>query len=105
MGPILFVLYINDLPEAVQSDIYLFADDTKILRQITSRDEACKLKEDVDSLELWSHKWLLSFNPYKCHVLSLGRFENIKHMHRYNIYEEELDHVFEKKRPRHYYRL
>ena len=97
LGPILFVLYINDLPEEVQSDIYLFADDTKILRQITSREDACKLQEDVDSLERWSRKWLLSFNPDKCHVLSLGRFENIKHTHRYNIYESELEHVFEEK--------
>ena len=40
---------------------------------------------------------MLSFNPDKCHVLSLGRFENIKHAHRYNIYESELEHVFEEK--------
>ena len=39
----------------------------------------------------------IKFNPSKCHVLSLGRFENIKHTHRYSIYGAELEHVFEEK--------
>ena len=38
-----------------------------------------------------------SFNPDKCHVLSLGKFENIIHAHRYIIYGEELEHLFEEK--------
>ena len=95
LGPLLFVIYINDLPENVNSDVYLFADDTKILRQVSSADDAINLQNDLDSLMRWSDDWLLKFNADKCHVLTLGKFENIKHTHRYEVYGEEIDHVFE----------
>ena len=97
LGPILFVIYINNLPEAVRSEVFLYADDTKILHQITSKDDALTLQSDLDSLELWSKKWLLEFHPDKCHVLTLGKFDNIKHTHRYSICKHELEHVFEEK--------
>ena len=87
----------NDLPEAVKSEVFLFADDTKIVRTITTREEACILQNDIDSLERWSQKWMLNFNVDKCHVLTLGKFENTKHTHRYKIHEYELEHVFEEK--------
>ena len=55
------------------------------------------LQSDIDSLEAWSRKWLLCFNPKKCHVLSLGKLENTRYTMRYKIYESELEHVFEEK--------
>ena len=94
--PVLFVIYINDLPDAVNSSKFLFADDTKILRQITRHDSE-SLQNDLDSLEDWSERWLLRFNPDKCHVLTLGKFENIMHTHRYKIYGTEIEHVFDEK--------
>ena len=97
LGPILFVIYINDLPDEVNSSVFLFADDTKIFNQIKSFGDACMLQQDLDSLECWSQKWLLRFNTDKCHVLTLGKFENIMHTHRYKIYGKELQHVFEEK--------
>ena len=45
----------------------------------------------------WKHKWLLKFNPEKCHVLTIGKFEHIRHTERYHLYGNELDHVFEEK--------
>ena len=93
LGPVLFVIYIHDLPETVQPDILLFADDTKVMRTITIREDSCSLQSDVDSLQ----QWLLNFNVDKCHVLTIGKFENIKYTHRYRIHECELDHVFEEK--------
>ena len=97
LGPLLFVLYINDLPDVVKSNILLFADDTKIFHQVKSRNDALLLQEDVNKLEQWSDKWLLRFNTNKCHVLTLGKLENIQHTHRYTLYDDELDHVFEEK--------
>ena len=66
LGPILFVIYINDLPEAVESEAYLFADDTKIFRVINSLDDQHILQNDLVKLENWSDKWLLKFHPEKC---------------------------------------
>ena len=56
LGLILFVLYINDLPKEVQSEVYLFADDT---RAIKSKDH--QRLQDLLKLQEWSDKWLLNF--------------------------------------------
>ena len=97
LGPLLFVIYINDILDNVKSDGLLYADDTKLFRCITSKQDAQALQSDLDELEDWSRKWLLSFHPDKCHVLTLGKFENIQHTERYKIYDKELDHVFDEK--------
>ena len=97
LGPLLFVIYINDLPEALNSDSFMFADDTKLFRTITSKCDALVLQSDIDALQSWSNKWLLRFNSDKCHVLTLGKFENIRYTHRYKLNQHELEHVFEEK--------
>ena len=63
LGPFLFILFINDLPDGVKSDVYLFADDTKIVRNITDGEEI--LQDDLENLENWSNTWLLKFHPEK----------------------------------------
>ena len=97
LGPLLFVVYINDLPEVVKSNILLFADDINIFVQVKSIEDSLLLQRDIDALERWSTTWLLKFNIDKCHVLTLGKIDNIMHTHRYKLYKEELDHVFEEK--------
>ena len=97
LGPLLFVVYINDLPDVVKSNILLFADDTKIFLQVKSIEDSILLQKDIDALERWSTTWLLKFNIDKCHVLTLGKIDNIMHTHRYELYKDELDHVFEEK--------
>ena len=97
LGPLLSVLYINDLPDTVQSNVLLFADDTKIFNQVSSIDDALVLQNDIDALNRWSDRWLLKFNTDKCHVLTMGKFERIMHTHRYTLYGDELEHVFNEK--------
>ena len=72
LGPVLFVLYINDLPDVVENEVYLFADDTKIYSQINNVTDAQSLQSDLSKLHDWSEKWLLMFHPEKCKVLHLG---------------------------------
>ena len=97
LGPILFVIYINDMLDSISSEGLLFADDTKVFRQICSEDDSLELQSDIDKLEAWTKIWLLRFNADKCHVLTMGKFENIRHTHRYRIGGKELEHVFEEK--------
>ena len=95
LGPILFVIYINDLPDSINSDTLMFADDTKIMRCIMSEEDSLSLQQDVHELEKWSDRLILRFNADKCHVLTVGKIENIKHTHNYELFEKQLDHVFE----------
>lgn len=97
LGPILFIIYINDILDNIESEGFLFADDTKIFKTILSKEDAEVLQSDLGSLEAWSNEWLLRFNPKKCHVLSLGKLENTRYTMRYRIYDSELEHVFEEK--------
>ena len=66
LGPLLFVVFINDLPDCVTSEAFLFADDTKIFREIHKEDDRKELQIDLDLLDKWSKDWLLKFHPQKC---------------------------------------
>ena len=74
LGPLLFVIYINDLPEVVHKDshVFLFADDTKVFRKISSPEDNRKLQIDIDNLLKWSETWMLKFHPDKCVSMSIG---------------------------------
>ena len=73
LGPLLFLIYINDLDDTVGSNILKFADDTKIFRKVRSGQDSQVLQEDLDSLVRWSEKWQMSFNQDKCKCLHIGR--------------------------------
>ena len=73
LGPLLFVIYINDLPRGLKTVAKMFADDTKVYVRSDTMEGAKNLQEDIDSLQNWSDKWLLRFHPDKCCVLKIGR--------------------------------
>ena len=73
LGPVLFVCFVNDMPEAVQGLIRMFADDTKVFSQSNSTDCCRKLQNDLESLQAWANKWQLRFNAGKCKRMHLGR--------------------------------
>ena len=74
LGPILFVIYINDLPEVVDQDsyVYLFADDTKVFRRINTNNDRLILQNDISELTEWSRIWLLKFHPDKCVAMNVS---------------------------------
>ena len=69
LGPVLFVIYINDLPECVKSNVFLFADDTNVFREIKDDSDVSFIQSDLNELFKWSETWLLKFHPDKCKVL------------------------------------
>ncbi|KAI8480560.1 hypothetical protein Bbelb_416830 [Branchiostoma belcheri] len=73
LGPILFVIYINDLPEAVASGIKIFADDSKLYKTVHDKTGEDALQQDLNTVGEWSQAWQLLFNVTKCKVLHLGR--------------------------------
>ena len=75
LGPLLFLIHINDLPERVKSQVRLFADDCLLYRVIRKIEDQLLLQEDLKALEEWASTWGMSFNASKCYVMSLARQE------------------------------
>jgi hypothetical protein len=72
LGPILFLIYINDFPESLtHSKLRLFADDSIIYKEITCQVDCKKLQSDLDAAARWETDWLMAFHPDKCTVLTI----------------------------------
>lgn len=72
LGPLCFLIFMNDLEINIISEISKFADDTKMTSKVGSDEEIQKLQEDLDKLMDWSDKWKMSFNVDKCSVMHIG---------------------------------
>ena len=93
LGPILFLIYINDLPEYIKhSRIRLFADDSMIYRQIKSQSDCLKLQEDLEAAIKWEQDWLMSFHPDKCNIMNITTKRNPIHFY-YNMHGHILESV------------
>ena len=74
LGPILFLAYINDLPEQVKSRVsFFFAEDTALYLTISSTTEREALQTELASHEKWEKMWDMQFNPSKCQVLQITK--------------------------------
>jgi len=69
----LFLLFINDLPDSVRSTVKIYADDTKVYRVINDIEDCVILDEDLDKLTAWARTWQMSFHPEKSFVLRVGK--------------------------------
>ena len=73
LGPLLFILFINDLPDCLKSSVKIFADDLKLIANLSDKTV---IDNDLKSLEDWEGKWLLEFNSEKCKVLHIDLNDN-----------------------------
>jgi hypothetical protein len=73
LGPILFLIYINDLPKLLNCKLLIFADDIKIWTTIRCVDDCLRLQKDLTTLHAWSIRNKLPFNFSKCKMLQIGR--------------------------------
>ena len=92
LAPLLFLLYINDLPDNVQSSVRLFADDA-LLYCIAASDSDCDLlQSDLHRLESWQYHWQMEFNPSKCKIVTIS-YKNNPPQRKYVFCGVELEQV------------
>ena len=89
LGPLLFIVYINDLDEKMTSTVLKFADDTKI-----SSNSQQELQRDLDTAVEWAQTWQMQFNTSKCKVMHVGHRNEIAI---YNMGNHRLEEVEEEK--------
>ena len=71
LGPLLFVMCINNIDEGLVNRIIKFADDTKVVGRV-SNQQVDGLRRDLGRLVEWSKEWLMPFNVGKCKVMHMG---------------------------------
>jgi hypothetical protein len=85
LGPVLFVLFINDLPDLVRNLCSMYADDTKVYGPAASPEHCESLQRDLDSLVSWADDWQMKFNADKCQVLRIGS-NNMMHQYTMRVH-------------------
>ena len=71
LGPILFIIFINDMPSLTKHISKFFADDSKIIGIIRNSQDKIVLQDDLDTLVNWSKDWKMCFNYDKCKVMGI----------------------------------
>ena len=92
LGPLLFLLFINDIDNNIQSPLRLFADDTILYREIWSKDDHNIIQNDIQTLFKWSQTWKLDFNVTKCKVLTISNKKDPDKFN-YTLNTDPLEHV------------
>ena len=73
LGPLMFLLFTNDIHENLDSTLRLFADDALLYRSINTMNDTIILQNDIDKLVSWSKTWQMQFNVTKCHTMRISR--------------------------------
>jgi len=66
LGPLLFVIFINDIDRGILNWLLKFADDTKVFGLVNRSGDGQRLRQDLSRLFKWSHDWQMLFNIEKC---------------------------------------
>ena len=94
LGPLLFIIFINDIDTGILSTLSKFADDCKITKKVSTDEEANEVQTDLNTLDKWSNTWQMIFHPDKCKVMHLGHNNKKKN---YYINGTEIKKVQEEK--------
>ena len=89
LGPLIFLLYINDITDNLHSEIRLFADDCILYNVVKTTADCEKLQKDIDLLAEWGNKWQMQFNAKKCYVMNMGN-KRKKMKYDYNLHGRPL---------------
>lgn len=73
LGPLLFLIFINDIGANVSSNLRLYADDCVLYRDINNPNDAAQLQLDLNSIVNWCNKWNMKLNVSKCHCMRFSR--------------------------------
>ncbi|PIK40190.1 putative RNA-directed DNA polymerase from mobile element jockey-like [Apostichopus japonicus] len=80
LGPLLFSVFIDDLGDECENNLYLYADDSTLYCEISSRDDpkavTASLNRDLERMRIWAVKWKVTFEPSKCKALTISRKRN-----------------------------
>ena len=71
LGPVLFLIFINDITEHIDSHIRLFADDCLMYKIIHSPEDHTILQKDLTLLTNWAKRWQMEFNIHKCKMMQI----------------------------------
>ena len=85
LGPLLFLIYINDIVRNIDCTIRLFADDCIVYKEINSITDCKVLQNDLNKLQDWQQTWLMKFNVEKCNVIRITNRKSNKIIHRYSM--------------------
>ena len=94
LGPLLFIIYINDLDLGLVSKISKFADDTKMGINAVSDAAVKQLQEDLRKVGEWSKKWQMPFNLDKCKIMHIGHKNKNE---KYELLGKEIESVQQEK--------
>ena len=94
LGPVLFLIFINDLPDNIRSSVRFFADDCVLYRNIKTLTDCQILQDDLNSLGQWETDWQMKFNVAKCHSMRVTRHLPSNHIHfNYSLHQQTLEQV------------
>ena len=96
LGPLLFLLHINDLPSVVSSHERLFADDWLIYRNIKNKEDQITLQKDLHLLENWGNTWGMRFNAANFNIMQVSQTRDPK-LFNYSLTGQVLEEVMDAK--------
>ena len=94
IGPVLFLIFINDLPDNIRSSVRLLKDNCVLYRNIKSPIGCQILQDDLNSLAQWETDWQMKFNVVECHSMRVTRHFPDKHiLFDYSLHQQKLEQV------------